>query len=119
MVNRVEINSNLIEFDGKYRIEMGPPRKVAVATEELLSNELTAEHYQVGAKDALGKEIVLGEEMTYVDWHGPRVWWVFELQEAPAELCEERGWSEGSHYWVELTTFPTQSEAESHALSLL
>lgn len=55
------------------RIESGPKILTAeVATVELLSNEATAKHYQVGMPDALGKPIRLGEPMTYAAWGGTK-----------------------------------------------
>lgn len=56
------------EFEGKIRVEECPRTYTKVATEELLSDAVTAHHYQVGLPDAMGKKIVLGEEMTYHDW---------------------------------------------------
>jgi hypothetical protein len=64
------------------RIEAGPPRKKAVATEELLSDRVTASHYQVGRLDALGKPIQLSQEMDYIDWLCPnKVWYVYKLDD--------------------------------------
>lgn len=78
----VRVHEDMVEIshgDAKWRIERGPKKKVAAATEELLSDAVTATHYHVGGKDAVGKKIVLGEEMTYLDWLGERNWKVFRL----------------------------------------
>lgn len=72
------LNEALIEIDGRVRVERGPRMLTAVATEELLSNEVTASHYKVGGLDKLGKVIVLGEEMTYLDWLGKHVFHLYE-----------------------------------------
>jgi hypothetical protein len=69
-MNVVYVNADLIEIDGKVRVERGPKTIVAVASEELLSDAVTASHYQVGRPDVMGKPIVIGEEMTYHDWLG-------------------------------------------------
>jgi hypothetical protein len=66
------------EFGPRVRVEAGAARKTAIATEELLSNAATAARYQVGAKDALGKPIALGEPMTYLDDLAPAVWYVYQ-----------------------------------------
>ena len=71
----------MIEIGSAIRVENGPARKVAVATEELLDDKVTASHYQVGAFDAMGKRIVLGEPMTYLDYFGEWVWYVYQLKD--------------------------------------
>lgn len=77
----VKVSETATEIDGKVRIDTGPRRKQAVATEEILGDEVTATHYKVGGRDALGKVIALGEEMTYLDWLGDRVFYVYKLNE--------------------------------------
>lgn len=52
------------------RIEQGPMLKRGVATKELLSNDKTADHYQLGGPDAFGKPIVEGSQFDYLDWGG-------------------------------------------------
>lgn len=80
---------------GAIRIEAGPVRRQAVATEALLSEEVTAGHYQVGRPDSMGKPIVLGEPMNYIDWKGAEVaWYVYRhdgerYQPAGVEASEE------------------------------
>lgn len=73
------INEDLIEISETVQIERSHQRKVAIATEELLSNDVTASHYAVGQVDANGNKIVLGQEMAYIDWLGPRnTWYVYQ-----------------------------------------
>ena len=74
------INESLYELaDGAYRIELSVITRTATATEELLSNDVTATHYVAGARDATGKLIVIGEQMTYHDWLGKeREWRVYK-----------------------------------------
>lgn len=75
----------VLEFDGKVRIEPGPVKKRAVATAELLSDAVTAEHYFAGTRtieeggktvekigrDRLGKPIEMGKPIDYFDWKSP------------------------------------------------
>lgn len=61
------------------RVEDGPARVAAIATAGLLDDKITAGHYKVGARDALGKPIVLGKKMTYLDRSGPRRWYVYRM----------------------------------------
>lgn len=73
-----KISGTITEVEGKVRIEPGPLRKQAIATAELLSDEVTASHYKVGGRDALGKEIKLGAPMDYIDWRNrERVFYVY------------------------------------------
>jgi len=75
-VNR---DGNIINVGDNYRIEPGPALVKAVATEELLNNANTAEHYHAPierpdggttfAKDSFGQPIIVGEEFHYLD-HG-------------------------------------------------
>jgi hypothetical protein len=77
-----KLGDTITEIDGKVRIEIGHVRRTEVATEELLSNEVTAAHYAVGLKDALGNVITLGKSMAYIDWLAPdRVFYVYRLEE--------------------------------------
>jgi len=71
----------MIEIGSAIRVENGPARKVAVATAELMDDKVTASHYQVGAFDAMGKRIVLGESMTYLDYRGELVWYIYQLSD--------------------------------------
>jgi hypothetical protein len=84
---------NILAIGDTIRIEPGPALIRAVATPELLANDVTADHYQAPrdatpeeiaskdfdtpegvfyAKDAMGQPIVLGQEMAYLDWLGDR-----------------------------------------------
>ncbi|WP_156911724.1 hypothetical protein [Kaistia adipata] len=75
------INEDLIDIGGKVRVERGPARKTGKATEALLDDEKTASHYQLGKFDADGKVIEAGKTMTYLDWLGPKGWYVYALGE--------------------------------------
>ena len=70
------------QISPRVRVEPGPVRRTAVATEELLADTATAKHYEVGRRDAAGEPIELGKEMTYLDYKGPRVFKVYLLMEA-------------------------------------
>lgn len=61
---------NQIKVGSNYLVERGPKLVTETATEELLANSRTANHYSVGLRDAAGKEIVLGEPMTFLEWGG-------------------------------------------------
>ncbi len=99
--------TEIFEIPGIVRVDKAKPYHKAVATEALLSNERTASHYQVGAFDSFGKEIVLGEEMTYVDWHNKAdvVWRVYEWHLADDDV--ER--------WMPAGDFKTRDEAVNEA----
>lgn len=78
----IRINEDLIEIGGKARVERGPAKKTGEATEALLSNDITATHYQFGALDAEGQVIVEGRTMTYFDWRaGKTDFYVYRLDE--------------------------------------
>ena len=73
-----KVNANITHVGDSVILERGCVRRKAIATEELLSNDVTQSHYVVGRLDALGKEIVLGEEMAYIDWKSSdRVWYIY------------------------------------------
>lgn len=82
-----ELSDILVEItsgDSVARIERGPQRKRAKATDELLSDEVTATHYAVGKPDALNKPIEKGKDMDYIDWKAPKsehVWYVYLLED--------------------------------------
>lgn len=68
-------------------VDFGKVRKRAIATEELLSDDVTASHYKlVMGKDAKGEDvpgrgadgevIKLGEEMEYLDHRSKTLEWV-------------------------------------------
>ncbi len=98
------------EIPGIVRVEKAKPYRKAVATEDLLRNDRTAEHYQVGAFDSLGKPIVLGDEMTYVDWlnRSDVCWRVYEWQAVEAGAVAK---------WVPVADFATRDEAVNSAES--
>ena len=76
----------IIEIGKTIRIEDGPPRKKTIATAEVLDNRITAKHYQIGKFDAMGKNIVLGEEMTYLDYYGNHVFYIYGLGEVGIDI---------------------------------
>ena len=91
---KITFNGDIISLGDKVRIERGHCRRNAVATKELLSNDVTAAHYFAGMRkvseggktvekvgiDALGKPIVLGEPMDYIDWKSPeRAWYLYQM----------------------------------------
>lgn len=125
-----EINPKLFELDGKYRMEVGPPLVHAVATEKLLSDEVTARHYKEGALDAKNKTIVIGEEMDFLDWKnkGKWVWYMYALKPVekiikkkvlntdPPEYTDEKVVED---VWIELEQFPgSQKEAAAQLKKL-
>lgn len=69
----------LIEFSPTLRIENGPARATGISTKELLDDTATAGHYKVGEFDAVGKRIQLKQPMTYLDYYGAWVWYVYRL----------------------------------------
>lgn len=87
------VNDDLIEISDTVRIERGRPRRSAIATEELLSNEVTASHYAVGERDAAGEVIELGKEMEYIDWLSEElVWYIYRHD---GERFQRIGWRSG------------------------
>jgi hypothetical protein len=80
--------SGMIELNGKVRIERSPPRRQEIATEALLSDEVTASHYAVGLPDALGKIIALGEPFDFIDFKAEKpVFTVYLLTEVIDEVA--------------------------------
>ena len=73
--------TKLIQVSASVRVESGARRMAGKATEELLADTVTHPSYKVGAKDALGKEIVLGKDIAYLDIYAPEVWYVYKLTE--------------------------------------
>lgn len=80
-MNPIKQQEPIIEISPMIRVERGPARKTAMATEALLDDAVTASHYHVGTRDAMGKEIVLGEPMTYLDYLGEWVWYIYQLKD--------------------------------------
>jgi hypothetical protein len=105
----VEINEKLTEIDGRVRIESGPIAKTADATEALLADDATAGHYKVGQRDAVGKVIVLGEKMTYLDYFAEPGFYVYELVEVEG----------GPSRWTERSCHVTREAATAAANSLI
>lgn len=112
---RVALNERLFVFDDVVAVEYGAVYKTEIATEELLSDTKTASHYVVGAPDAAGNEIVLGQPMTYVDWLGDHAWFVYRLTAVPEDEVDARG----ATYWELKGYRETQDEAEAFALTLI
>lgn len=115
-------NGAMIEIGDAVRIEAGPVRRRGIATEELLSNDVTAGHYQVGAPDALGKPIVLGEIMDYVDWRSPaRAYYLYSLDKVDTIKMTQgpkRGQTIDQPRWVLAGTYETEEAAISAGLAL-
>jgi hypothetical protein len=80
----------LIEIGTTIRVENGPARKTGIATAELLDDAVTKSHYAVGLKDAMGKVIALGEPMTYLDYFGEWVWYIYQLRPDDTHADGER-----------------------------
>lgn len=74
----------LVQVSDRVRVERGPAKKKAKASDKLLSDEVTAKHYKPGKPDAEGKPIEPGKEMAYLDWKGEHVWKVYKLIVRPS-----------------------------------
>lgn len=90
-----------LEIGDRFRIEPGPARRTAKATTELLDDAKTAARYHlprtvadakdpkkskaVIAKDAMGKDIVEGQDFTYLDDYGKPVFYLYERVEIDLE----------------------------------
>lgn len=97
-------------FGKTVRVEPGPALKTAKATAELLSDEVTAAHYAVGARDAKGEVIELGQPMAYLDWKGERVFYLYQLRDDDSAAEGQR--------WFEVDTFATEEAAHAAAQKL-
>lgn len=134
------LSDTLIEIGGKVRVEQGPELKTAEATEELLDDKVTASHYhapvekthaasgktvKVYAKDALGQRIEIGSDMTYLDWLGDRVWYVYvkqweEVLDASGTPVSLDGEPQMIERWVEVETLKgSEDEAIERATAIL
>lgn len=51
------LNANLCALSDTVRVELGPQYVELLCSDENLSNEVTAPHYRIGARDALGRFI--------------------------------------------------------------
>jgi hypothetical protein len=67
----IERKGDVLHVGGKVCIEQSAKRRREIATEELLSNDVTAGYYLVGRPDALGKIIELGSPMDFIDRLSP------------------------------------------------
>lgn len=115
---------NILQIGESVRIESGPLRKTATATEELLDNAVTASHYQVDRADADGKPIQIGEDMTYLDWlghsegaDGATGHYVYKLEPMTDAEVEERGAEPGATIWREIGCEATEEAALALALA--
>lgn len=104
---------DIIFVGDKVAIERGPARLTAKATEELLSNNVTADHYQPPRPatpeeieradiltkgdqrlflDAAGVPIELGKTMTYLDHLNPEPgFYIMELADRPDYDADKHG----------------------------
>jgi hypothetical protein len=108
---------DLTEIDGKVRIEPGPVRRQAIATAELLADTVTAAHYKVGGRDALGKPIKLGAPMDYIDWRsGERAFYVYtrlDLKAGDVDPVSKKKSAVEFTRWMLAGDRPTEHEALS------
>jgi hypothetical protein len=95
----------MLEFGTTVRVENGPARKHAIATRDLLDNAVTASHYFEGSRDAMGKIIQLGQQMTYLDYKGTWVWYVYQ-------------YDAGEEKWLPVTIESTREAAITAAEAL-
>lgn len=137
----IKTTGSMTDIDDFIRIEPGHKHKKAVATEELLSDEVTARHYYAGVRkepvylangeqrkdpdgnlvyadrvgiDALGKPIELGKEMDYIDWKSKeRSYNVYKKT-----LVKGVDGDADRQVWKKVGEFDTHDEAMSHAVTL-
>ena len=102
------VHEDMVDVGDTVKLERGPQRITAVATEQLLDNMTTAPHYfaptrvktptgvqEVSARDAEGKPIRLGESMTYLDWMTPRDqqgWYLYEREPREVFVNDDDGY---------------------------
>ncbi len=91
------ISDHLCSFGEKVRIEKSPQLVELLCTDANLSDRITAPHYHIGARDALGRiirpedygrpvdlslgKVSKGEKMVCLDWRAkfkPYVWRVYK-----------------------------------------
>ncbi len=112
----IKRKGDIIEIDGKVRVEAGPLRRSEIATEELLSDEVTAQHYQVGRTDALNNIIALGKPMDFIDWKSKeRAFYVYALEEVTDTVD---GKPVRNMRWVPKGVHPDEAAALSQATTL-
>jgi hypothetical protein len=79
------------QISDSIRVDRGPPIRAATATETLLMGGRLASHYRVGAPDAIGRRIELGNTMFYVDWKAKPddyVYTVYQLENGRYQIVE-------------------------------
>lgn len=87
-VQETWLTDTLCQVGPSVRIEYGPQRVQMECTAETIADSVTPARYKVGAPDALGKTIALGERMTIIDSdarHKPFLWTVYELRTVEGE----------------------------------
>lgn len=132
---------DMVEIGGTVRIEPGPRKVVAKATEELLGNDMTADHYFAGERvvgqdadgndlthlgiDALAVPIVVGKDMTYLDWVAfqkdadaghDKVFYLYQLSKPTKAEKEAR--ESDAPFFREIAVFENEEEAISKGLEL-
>lgn len=113
------INEKLFSIDEVIRGEIGPPLKRAKATKELLSDEVTARHYQVGERDAENNIIEEGKEMAYLDWKNKDQWCWYLYRWTAMEGQDKDGKTVDLSRFVEVEQFAgTKDEAIARAQEL-
>ena len=113
----------MIQVTDFIRVDCGKVRKRAVATEELLSDDVTATHYKlilgqdkdgnnVPGRGADGEIIELGKEMEYLDHKSKELEWVvYQLEAEVAEGFEEKR-------YLPVSRHPSETEAMVAAAKL-
>lgn len=115
-------------FGKNVRVEPGPALVKAKADDKTLSNDVTAPHYQVGQRDAFGKEISAGEDFHYLDYlahaRGESAWYVYELQNEEVRdaggnvMRDDDGKVLTQDRWVEVAAYPNKDAAHDAASRL-
>lgn len=119
---------DLVEIDGKFRVEAGPRRMTGKADKATLDNAVTASHYQVGGFDAAvpPKVIEAGKDFEYLDWLGfqsedqIKAFHAYRLDDkTEAELEDVDQDQPGAELtiWREIGVYDTEEEAISACLS--
>jgi hypothetical protein len=111
-----KVSDTITEVDSKVRIEIGHVRRRAVATAELLSDAVTANHYAIGKRDAGGKPIELGQPFDYIDWKSAeRAYYVYRLEAVNSPSGKARAVSR----WALQGVYPDYETALSQSITLL
>lgn len=138
---KITRDATTLHVGESFRIEPGPRRVTATATEALLDNSQTAPHYALEVNDtpdgepprpgvdADGKLIELGKPIAYLDWtgveqgrEGALVFYLYGLQPMTPQEVKDRSTLDGEPpqdctIWREVGTFETEEEALGAALS--